>query len=111
MREFCIKYQLLLTLGAFSLGSCTTTAPKWDGKIYAGDSKKVGLSRDNPGQPPEFIPANSPAFDGYMAMSYADFKSFYETYVLGCNDWSQKQLVPIGDLIQSVQSQIPAEKR
>lgn len=66
--------------------SCTIflPQPQWNGKLWAGDSANVGISRS---QSDEFIEASDPLFDEYLAMSYEDFRSFYTTYVLGCKQW------------------------
>jgi len=67
-----------------SVSACRTTIPRWDGKIYAGDSANAGVSRK---QSEEIIRCDSPAIDEMLCMSGVDFKSFYETYVLGCKTW------------------------
>lgn len=58
--------------------------PKWDGKLYAGDSKRAGITR---AQSNESIPANDPRFDDFVAMSYEDFRRFVAVYVYGCQTW------------------------
>jgi hypothetical protein len=60
--------------------------PEWNGKIYAGDSRRGGVSRSQSG---EFISASDPSFDQGLWMTYADFRSFYSTYVLGCKEWRE----------------------
>jgi hypothetical protein len=82
MRTFLAIFLLL------SLVACGSNGPKpipyWGGKLFVGDSKRVGLSR---AQSNEFVPADSKEFDEYIAMSASDFRSFYATYVLGCESW------------------------
>lgn len=70
------------------LVSCSNPKPipVWNGKLFVGDSLKIGISRAQSG---EFIPADSEAFDKYIAMSDEDFRSFYTTYVLGCQSWGK----------------------
>lgn len=58
--------------------------PRWDGKIWSGDSQRQSIRRS---QENEEIKASDPKFDQYVAISYADFRSFYDTYVLGCKQW------------------------
>lgn len=107
MREIFINFHAFWIFSFLIMGSCTHNVPVWDGKIYAGDSKKEGLSRNNPNQPPEFISAIDPHFDDFMAMTYADFKSFYATYVLGCKDWGTSQvLAPIQQSIEKMKAQV-----
>jgi hypothetical protein len=85
LRTFLIRNQLLSLLLLASITSCSTgQIPKWDGKIYAGDSAHDGVTR---AQENEFISARSPEFDQGIWLSYADFRSFYATYVLGCAQW------------------------
>jgi hypothetical protein len=72
----------------FILVSCTNPKPIpiWNGKLFVGDSTKMGLSRAQSG---EFVPADSEEFNKYIAMSDEDFRSFYTTYVLGCKSWGK----------------------
>lgn len=77
----------LLLLGA---SNCTAPIPKWDGDIYAGKSKQDAIVR---AQANEVIKCADPAFDAYLCMSYADFQSFYATYVLGCEKWKPGQMM------------------
>lgn len=65
--------------------SCSQPIPKWEGKIWAGDSATSSIQRK---QDNEAIACANGAFDDYMCMSYADFQSFYETYILGCKEWN-----------------------
>ncbi len=67
-----------------SLSGCVSQPPKWDGKIYAGDSATKSIQRAQAG---EAIACDDPAFDDYLCISGADFQKFYETYVLGCAKW------------------------
>ena len=84
-KTFLIRNQILAVLLLISIGGCSHgSIPRWDGKLYAGDSKRVGVTR---AQSEEFISASDPKFDGGLWMSYADFRSFYSTYVLGCKEW------------------------
>lgn len=69
---------------ALAISSCNAKPPKWHGKIWAGDSRTQTIQR---GQDAEEIACFDPRFDGYMCISYADFKTFYDTFVLGCRSW------------------------
>jgi hypothetical protein len=74
---------------ALLLVSCSKPKPIpiWNGKLFVGDSQRQGLSR---AQSNEFISADSEEFDHFIAMSDEDFRSFYTTYVLGCQSWGKK---------------------
>lgn len=75
----------LLAISLLSFTSCVHgQIPAWNGKLWAGDSARGGITRAQSG---EHIDATDPLFDGYIAMSYEDFRSFYATYVLGCKEW------------------------
>lgn len=90
MKTCFVRSQLPGILGTFlilSLYGCGTVSkpiPKWDGKIWAADSSRSSIRRS---QESEEIKANDPLFDSYMAMTYQDFRSFYATYILGCEKW------------------------
>lgn len=72
-----------------SISSCAGgPIPKWDGKLWAGDSSRAGLARAQDAEG-GFIAAADPRFDDYIAMSYEDFRSFMSTYVEGCAKWKQ----------------------
>jgi hypothetical protein len=78
---------LSLSLSLTSTGCISTKpVPKWEGKLWAGDSERAAIRRS---QSNEEILASDPRFDGFLAMTYADFRSFYATYVLGCKQWRQ----------------------
>lgn len=66
--------------------SCRGTIPRWEGKIYAGDSATASIQRAQAG---EVIKCSAPEFDQMLCMTGSDFKSFYETYVLGCQKWAR----------------------
>lgn len=75
---------LKLFLIPLLLTSCQGTIPVWKGKIYAGDPRLGAIVRM---QENEIISCQDVRFSGFTCMSYLDFKSFYETYVLGCKKW------------------------
>jgi hypothetical protein len=78
----------LITVALLSICSCTSgPIPKWDGKLWAGKSKYAGILFTKKDGTNVIIPANDPRFDDYVAMSYADFRSFMATYVYGCKQW------------------------
>lgn len=80
-----IRNQLLSLLLLLSIASCSSgPIPKWNGEIYAGDSAHDGVTRE---QEHEFISARDPKFDQGVWISYANFRTFYSTYVLGCKQW------------------------
>lgn len=86
MKKILHSYKTSLIL-LLSLSACVSgPTPRWDGKIWAGDSARSSIRR---AQENAEIKAGDPAFDNYMAMSYEDFRSFYSTYVLGCAQWRQ----------------------
>jgi hypothetical protein len=68
------------------ISSCTQPIPRWSGKIWAGDSATSSIQR---AQDVQAIGCNEAVFDNYLCMSYADFQTFYETYVLGCKKWDK----------------------
>lgn len=73
----------LIVLTVNLVGCAHATIPKWDGKLYAGDSQRAGISRE---QDHEFIAAADPAFDEFVAMSYEDLKKFYLIFQ-SCKQW------------------------
>lgn len=75
---------LLILSACLTLSSCVSMPPKWDGKLWAGDSAKAGITRTQENQT---IQCQAPAMDGYICMSYEDMNSFYKTFVLGCKVW------------------------
>lgn len=83
LRIFLIPSLSLSLLGA---ASCQTAPPKWDGKIWAGDSATGSIQRAQAG---EAIACHEVAFNGYLCISGADFQKFYETYVFGCKEWKK----------------------
>lgn len=80
LRIFLIPVLSLSLLGA----TCHQQIPRWDGKIWAGDSASSSIQRKQAG---EAIACSDGAFDGYLCISGPDFQKFYETYVLGCAKW------------------------
>lgn len=80
-----IRNQILSLFLLLGITSCASgPVPKWDGKIYMGDSAKDGVTH---GETNEFISARDPAFDQGVWISRSDMRSFYDTYVLGCEKW------------------------
>ena len=91
----CKTCLVLLPLLLLALSSCNAIIPKWDGKLWAGSSADKAIDRS---QTKERIDCGDKAFDDYVCMSYEDFQSFYETYVLGCKQWnSGMRMMSIGD--------------
>jgi hypothetical protein len=78
---------VLLFFLSVSCGTKPRPIPVWNGKLFVGDSQREGLVR---AQSNEFIPSSSPEFDNHISMSSEDFRSFYTTYVLGCESWGDK---------------------
>lgn len=91
MKPFLIRHQSLAILLLLGITSCTTgPIPRWDGKLWAGDSARGGITRAQETDPARrTIPANDPRFDDYVALSYEDFRSFVATYVYGCKQWKE----------------------
>jgi hypothetical protein len=58
--------------------------PKWDGKIWVGDSATASIRR---AQDNESISCTAPDMDEMLCISGADFQRLIETYVLGCKKW------------------------
>lgn len=69
--------------------------PEWNGKIYAHDGAG-NIVRKQAG---EVISCESSEAKKQMAMTWNDFQSFYETYVLGCKEW--KNGIKMMDAIES----------
>lgn len=86
MQKILLTLSLCLNLSLILSGCAAGNTPKWDRKIWAGDSARSSIRRAQENQE---IKASDPAFDSYMAMTYADFRSFYATYVLSCKEWRQ----------------------
>lgn len=89
-----MKYTLFLSLSCLLLGyACGHNRPRpipyWGGKLFVGDSQRVGISR---AQSNEFVAADHKDFDSYISMHKDDFRSFYQTYVLGCESWGEAKL-------------------
>lgn len=64
-------------------------APSYKPKIYAGDSLNGGITRK---QSNEFISANDPEFDNYLAVSANTMSCIFQTYVNNCEKF-KKQVV------------------
>lgn len=65
---------LLCSVSACSLFSKKEEAqpfPKWEGKVYAGDSKLIAITR---AQSSESIACSDPKFDRFLCLSEADAK-------------------------------------
>jgi hypothetical protein len=80
------KTCFILSLLGLNQAACISTKPipRWEGKIWAGDSERASIRR---AQENEEILASDPRFNEYLALTYKDFRSFYATYVLGCKQW------------------------
>jgi hypothetical protein len=89
LKTYLIRNQTVALLLLLGITSCTSgPIPKWDGKLWAGDSKNAGITRSQESDPAQkTIKANDPRFDDYVAMSYGDFRLFMATYVYGCKTW------------------------
>jgi len=77
-----VKQAILLSLSLF-LNSCAAM-PKWNGHLWAGSADLAGVKRAQDGA---FISCNQQDFSEMVCMSYDDFSSFYQTYILGCQVW------------------------
>ena len=89
LKTFSKKSSGLLICVALLASSCKSgPIPRWDGKLYAGDSAREGVTRaQDPDPVTNFVSAKDPKFDTGLWMTYADFRSFYATYILGCKKW------------------------
>jgi hypothetical protein len=77
-----LKIFSILSLSACGAG----TPPKYDGKFWAGDSKRESIRRSQESQE---ILCKSPDFDSYVCMTYSDLRKFYDTFVLKCEKWPE----------------------
>ena len=89
--------KILFVLAAVALNaSCASAAvvPAWNGRLFFGDHDREGLSR-NSAKDPDFISCRDPKdkarFDDFIAMSRADFKSFLDTFIGGCEKWKGRK--------------------
>lgn len=80
--------------------------PSFRPKIYAGDSKRGGITR---AQSNEFIPAEDSEFDEYLAMSYEDFSCFTQVFVLNCKEYKTSK--PVCKSISKSRIQMEINKR
>jgi hypothetical protein len=67
---------LLLIPVLILLTSCPATMPLYTGRFYQGDSARVGITRNNPNEPSEFIPATDPEFDKYTCTKTQDLINY-----------------------------------
>lgn len=98
LRTFLIRNQSLSILCFLSITSCGHgPVPKWDGKIWAGDSKRAGIVRE---QDAEFISASDSLFDDYAAVTYADLRKLYVIFQ-SCKQWKHgTQMMSAGEALQ-----------
>lgn len=97
-------------LAVVILSSCASPLPTWDGKIYQGDPRAIigadGVAR--PGvvrrQDNEIILADDDAFGDFMAMRWADFRTFTETFVFSCKEWDERSTLSIDEIKKFLQS-------
>jgi hypothetical protein len=88
----------LKTICAVALLGLSTTScqgapiPAWNGRLFYGDADKEGLTRNHP-KDHDFISCRNPEdrvrFNDVVCMRSADFKSFMDTYIGGCEKWKQ----------------------
>lgn len=67
-----------------AVSSCASQIPRSDLRFWAGDSGAQGVTRSQENQT---LSCADPGFDLGLWISYADFRSFIETYVLSCKEW------------------------
>lgn len=60
--------------------------PKWRGDIYAGDHETLSIRRAQANQRVSCI---DPEFNDYICMTGESFRSFVDTYVIGCVKWKK----------------------
>jgi hypothetical protein len=78
----------LLTIFCLSSLACVTgPVPRWEGKIWLGRAKQVGIIFTLPDGTNEVIRADDPRFNNFIAMTTDDFKSLVVTYIQGCKTW------------------------
>lgn len=102
------RFLILLCIPVLSGGasSCQGHIPVWTGKIYAHD----GLGNIVRKQSNEVLSCSDPRAKLLMGMTWDDFQSFYETYVLGCKVWKNDvKMISVTEAWQML-SVIQAEK-
>ena len=79
---------IICSLSSLLLASCVSgPVPKWDGKIWIGRSKQVGIIFTDSDGKNEVVRADDPRFNDYIAMTSDVFKALIVTYVQGCKQW------------------------
>jgi hypothetical protein len=74
----------LSLMGSLLLGSCGSgPVPRWDEPIWAGDSKRGGITR---AQANQHISCSDPAFDDYVAVRYDGLRELF-AIMLSCEKW------------------------
>lgn len=78
-------------VGMVLLSACSQRYPRWDGKIYTIDPGDGSVTRPSSF---ERISCKAPEVSKYRCVTDLDFRSFWATYVLGCEKWRPE--VPMG---------------
>lgn len=67
---------------------CEKQIPKWNGKIFAGNSISGTIDR---AQDHEQISCLDRQFDNYLCISKKDYDCFVNIYIAGCKEWKVPQ--------------------
>lgn len=81
---------ILLSISFLFLMACPSVMPVFQGRLYQGDSAKVGISRNNPNEEPEFISASSQDFDAFTCTKTHDLVLYLEEVqkaLSNCKRW------------------------
>jgi len=82
--------KILIIISLLFLFSCPAHMPLFTGKFWQGDSAKIGITRNNPVEPMEFIPANDPEFDNYTCTKTHDLINYLaevQKALASCKKW------------------------
>ena len=85
-----MKHIILIGFILFLCGCPKPPFPVFGGKLFQGDSANAGISRNNPDEPAEFIPANDPIFDHYTCTKTQDLVNYIaevNKIINQCKQW------------------------
>lgn len=90
-----LKNLFALAAVGLSLTACASQpVPVWNGRLFFGSQADGGVVRRS-AIDADFISCGNPLdrerFDDLVCMSSADFKSFANTYIGGCEKWKSRK--------------------